>query len=92
MPCLFALGALITPRLVIFVLWIFTDFFGGIFDTVLWPVLGFFFLPTTLLWYTAVQHWYGGDFSGFVPVVGIVIALMIDVSPAGGRRKKKKER
>lgn len=91
MPCLFAIGALITPRLVIAVLWLFTDFFGGIFDTILWPILGFFFLPTTLLWYTAVQHWYGGDFGGIVPIVGIVIALMIDVSPAGGKRKKKKK-
>ena len=89
MPCLFALFALLTPRLVIAVLWFFTDFFGGIFDTALWLILGFLFLPTTLLWYVAVQHWYGGDFSGVVPIIGIVIALMIDVSPAGGRRKKK---
>jgi hypothetical protein len=89
MPCLFALLALVTPRLAIALLWFFTGFFAGVFDTALWLILGFLFLPTTLLWYVAVQHWFGGEFSSAVPIIGIVIALMIDVSPAGGRRKKK---
>lgn len=55
------------------------------FATLLWPVLGFFFAPTTLLWYSAVQHWFGGEWSLW-PVVGIVIAILIDLSPASGRR------
>ncbi|HEX6291341.1 MAG TPA: hypothetical protein VFZ66_19310 [Herpetosiphonaceae bacterium] len=86
MPCLLGLLALATPRLVIVLLWLFSDWFTGIFESALWPVLGFFFLPTTLLWYTAVQHWFGGAWT-FWPIVGLVIALMIDVSPAGSRRK-----
>jgi hypothetical protein len=57
-----------------------------VFDGIMWPLLGFFFLPTTLLWYAAVQKWWGGQWS-FWPVVGIVIALMIDLSPASGKRK-----
>jgi hypothetical protein len=87
MPCLLALLALATPRLVVFLLWFFTNWFRGVFDTVLWPVIGFFFLPTTLLWYSAVQHWFGGEWSLW-PIVGLVIALAIDVSPAGGRRRR----
>jgi hypothetical protein len=87
MPCLFVFLALFTPRLVVVLLWFFTRWFEGLFDTVLWPILGFIFLPTTLLWYTAVQHWFGGQWTLW-PVVGVVIALMIDVSPAGGRRKR----
>jgi hypothetical protein len=71
------------------VLWFFTDFFAGIFATALWPILGFIFLPTTLLWYVAVQHWYGGDWNGAVQIAGIVIALMVDGSPAGGKRRRK---
>ncbi|HET7583837.1 MAG TPA: hypothetical protein VFK13_02965 [Gemmatimonadaceae bacterium] len=86
MPCLFLLLALIAPRVIIVLLWFFTTWFNGIFTTILWPVLGFIFLPTTLLWYTAVQHWYGGQW-GTVPIVGIVIALLIDLSPATGRRR-----
>ncbi|HEY9383164.1 MAG TPA: hypothetical protein VIP80_06585 [Gemmatimonadales bacterium] len=86
MPCLFALLALLTPRLLVAVLWLFTRWFEGIFSSVLWPLLGLIFLPTTLLWYTAVQHWFAGQWSLW-PVVGMVVALAIDVSPAGGRRR-----
>jgi hypothetical protein len=87
MPCLLTLLALLTPRLVIVLLWFFTAWFQGVFNTLLWPVLGFIFLPTTLLWYTAVQHWFGGVWSLW-PVVGIVLALIIDLSPARGVRRR----
>jgi hypothetical protein len=89
MPCLLAFIALATPRLVIVLLWLFSTWFKGLFDTALWPVLGFIFLPTTLLWYTAVQHWWAGAWTLW-PVVGLVIALMIDLSPAGGRRMRRR--
>lgn len=89
MPCLVAVLALAAPRLAIAVLYFFTTWFRGMFDNALWPVLGFFFLPTTLLWYTAVQHWFAGQWTLW-PVVGLVLALMIDVSPAGGRRARKR--
>jgi hypothetical protein len=86
MPCLFALLALATPRLVVVLLWLFTHWFRGVFNSALWLVLGFLFLPTTLLWYTAVQHWFGGQWTLW-PVVGLVIALVIDVSPAKHKRR-----
>jgi hypothetical protein len=86
MPCLFAIFALATPRLVIVCLWLLSNWFKGMFDTALWPIVGFIFLPTSFLWYTAVLHWWGGQWS-FWPVVGLVVALMIDVSPASGRRR-----
>ena len=91
MPCLLVVLALATPRLVIAILWFFTNWFRGLFDTALWPILGFFFLPTTLLWFTAVQRWFDGQWTLW-PIVGLVIALMIDVSPAGGRRKEKERK
>jgi len=87
MPCLFAVLALATPRLAVALLYFFTRWFEGMFDTLLWPVLGFIFLPTTLLWYTAVQHWFNGQWTLW-PVVGLILALMIDISPAGGRRRR----
>jgi hypothetical protein len=86
MPCLFALLALLAPRVVILVLWFLTTWFQGLFDNLLWPILGFLFLPTTLLWYSAVQNWYGGQW-GTMQIVGIVIALLVDLSPASGRRR-----
>ena len=91
MPCLFAIFALATPRLLIVVLWFFTNWFRGILDNnLLWLVLGFIFLPTTLLWYTAVQHWFAGQWTLW-PVVGLVVALAIDVSPASGRRARERQ-
>lgn len=88
MPCLLLLLALVTPRLVVALLWLFSHWFQGVFTTVLWPILGFIFLPTTLLWYTAVHHWFGGTWS-FWPVAGLVLALLIDLSPARGHRRQK---
>jgi len=87
MPCFFAVLALVTPRLVVALLFFFSRWFVGMFDSILWPILGFIFLPTTLLWYTAVQHWFNGQWTLW-PVVGLVLALMIDISPAGGRRRR----
>lgn len=91
MPCLAVLFALLTPRILILILWIFTGWFKGIFDTALWPVIGFIFLPTTLLWYTAVQNWWNGNW-GLWQIVGLVIVLMIDLSPAGGKRRRRSNR
>ena len=85
MPCLMVLFALFVPRVVIVLLWLFRQWFSGF--PVLWGLLGFIFLPTTLLWYTAVQQWFGGQWT-LVPIIGIVVALLIDLSPASGRRRR----
>jgi hypothetical protein len=87
MPCLLTIFALLTPRIVIALLWFFTHWFQGVFNTVLWPILGFIFLPTTVLWYSAVQHWFGGQWTLW-PIVGLDVAQVIDVSPARGRRSR----
>ena len=87
MPCLLAILALATPRLLVALLWFFSRWFDGVFASALWPILGFIFLPTTLLWYTAVHHWFQGQWTLW-PIVGLVVALMIDISPAGGRRRR----
>lgn len=86
MPFLLALLALAAPRIAVALLWALTTWFEGLFTSSLWPILGFIFLPTSLLWYTAVQHWFGGVWSLW-PVVGLIIALIIDVSPARERRR-----
>lgn len=97
MPCLLALFALLTPRIVIVLLWFFSHWFNGVFQhltshvpgmpVVAWPILGFLFLPTTTLWYSAVVHWYGGHWT-LVPMIGLLIALLIDISPASSRRRR----
>ena len=81
MPCLLAVFALATPRLVLLFLWFLTGWFRGMFDSVLWPIVGFLLAPTTLLWYSAVEHWYGGSW-GTWQLVGVGVALLLDGVPA----------
>lgn len=87
MPCLVVVLALAAPRLLVACLYFFTRWFDGIFPNPIVGILGFILLPSTLLWYTAVQHWFAGQWT-FWPVVGLVVALMIDLSPAGHRRRR----
>ena len=93
MPCLVVMLALAFPRLVIAATWFFSDWFVGVFPTVVWPILGLLFLPTTLLWYVGVQRWYGGAWT-FWPLVGLAIAMMLDGVPGmlnRARWRKEKE-
>ena len=78
--------ALLVPRLTIVMVWFCSNWFQGIFHTMLWPLLGFIVLPLTLLSYSAVQHWFGGQWTA-IPTIGIVIAVLIDLSPARPRRR-----
>ena len=54
--CLLALGAMVSPRLAIFLVWVFTDRMGIAFERFWMGLLGFLFLPwTTLAWALAYQ-------------------------------------
>lgn len=91
MPCLPTIIALIFPRATIIVLWFLTDWFNGIFDTIMWPILGLLFAPFTLLWFTAVQHYYGGEWST-IPIIGMIVAVMFDTGTWGSSAKNKGRR
>jgi hypothetical protein len=64
MPCVVALIALIFPRLAILLVVIFSDFIGNAYKTVLWPLLGFFFVPLTTLAYAFAINRNGSVRSG----------------------------
>lgn len=85
MPCLFVALSLVLPRVTIAVLWLFTSWFVGVFSGYLLPVLGFIFAPVTLLWYSVVVNVFGGAWS-IVPIVGLVIAVLIDLGQLGARK------
>ena len=78
MPCLLALVALLSPRILMVVLWFFTSWFNGVFQTVLWPLLGFLFLPVTTLWYSVVANNYGGQWT-ILNIIAMVLAITIDM-------------
>jgi len=89
MPLLLAFIGLIAPRFTIFILWLASPWFTGVFNTRLWPILGFLFLPFTLLWYSVVMNWFGGQWE-WVQVLGLVLALVMDLSSSkkGTERKR----
>jgi hypothetical protein len=86
MPCLLVVLALAVPRLVCVLLFVFTDWFTGTVQPAILGILAFLFLPTTLLWYTAVQHWFHGLWGPW-QIAGMVLALLIDVGPLRGRTR-----
>lgn len=84
MPCLMALLALAAPRVVIVLLVIFTNYIGRAFDSVLWPLLGFVFLPTTTLAWAWAQNT-RGEVAG-VHLVIVVLGLLLDLGVFGSGR------
>jgi hypothetical protein len=80
MPSVLLVLVHLMARLLVSLLWFFTHWFDGMSASLLWLLAGFIFLPTTVLWYTAVQHWFGGRWT-LGPVVGIIVALAIDLAP-----------
>ena len=86
MPCLLAIIALSAPRAVIVLLVIFTDYIGRAFDSFLWPLLGFVFLPTTTLAWAWAQNT-RGEVAG-VHLVIVVLAVLLDVGVIGSGRSR----
>ena len=86
MGCLFALMALITPRFVVFVLWLFTHYLAIAYGGWFWPTLGFFVAPTTTLAYAVARNDLSTA-SGSITAAGtlvIVVGVLIDIGLIGG--------
>jgi hypothetical protein len=82
MPCLIGLTALVFPRLAIILVVIFSDYIGAAYQTTIWPLVGFFFMPLTTLAYAwAINS--TGSVSGFQLII-VVIAVLIDLGIIGG--------
>ena len=81
MGCLLAIVGLITPRLVMVALWLFTNYLSRAFDSFLWPFLGFIFLPTTTLGYAIAQNSFDGIRG--VGLAIVIVAVLIDFGILG---------
>jgi hypothetical protein len=91
MPCLLGCLALLFPRLVIILLVIFSDYIGNAYQTIIWPLLGFIFMPLTTLAYAWAFHSTGGAVQGGWIIV-IIIAVLIDLGIIGGGASSKHTR
>jgi hypothetical protein len=75
------------PRLTILILYFFTGWFDNVFTTWLWPLLGFIFMPYSLLWYTVVYNWFGGTW-GALQIAAMAVAVIIDLASLNGSRRR----
>lgn len=82
MPCLIGCLALATPRFAIILVVIFSDYIGQAYQTTLWPLLGFIFMPLTTLAYAWAIHSNGSVEGWYLAVV--VLAVLLDLGSAGG--------
>ncbi len=83
MPCLVGCLALLMPRLAIVLVVVFSDYIGTAYSTILWPLLGFIFMPLTTLAYAWAIHSNEGSVSG-IHLVVVIIAVLIDLGLIGG--------
>jgi hypothetical protein len=82
--CLLVLAVLALPRTVMVVLWLFSDYLSQAYGTWVWPLLGFFFLPTTTLAYAVAENRYDG-LRG-IGLVLVVLGALVDLGALGGGR------
>ncbi len=82
MGCLLALAGWFFPRFVMIVLVIVGDYIGRAYETTIWPLLGFFFMPFTTLAYAIIQN-EGGGLQGWW-IAFFVFAVLVDIGFIGG--------
>jgi hypothetical protein len=86
MPCLLVIVLLGMPRLALFLTWLFSPgYLGRAYESLLWPVLGFFFVPTTTLAFAYASNSLGP--AGVVPDLGwllVALGLVVDLGLSGG--------
>jgi len=90
MPCLVALLALISPRLALFAIFLFSDLLSDAFDSWLVPLLGFFLLPWTTLAYAVMWASSTNQVSGFEWFI-VVLAFLFDLGAYGSRGRFRRD-
>lgn len=85
MPLIPLIVGFFFPRLVVVLLYLFTDWWSASFSGILLPILGFLFMPVTLLWY-GISEAFTTD---SVQTVGLVVAVLLDLGIIGGGAKSR---
>lgn len=83
MGCLLGCAALFFPRVVLILIWMFTDYLDGVWSTLLWPIVGFFLMPLTTIAYAFAIHQGNGTVGG-IGLAAIIVAAVFDASSWGG--------
>lgn len=82
MPCLLALVVLAFPRIVLILMWLFSNVLNRAYHNMIVPLLGFIFLPIT----TIVYAWL---VTNHMPIEGLnlvilIVAVVLDAGSHGG--------
>jgi hypothetical protein len=89
MPCLAAVLALISPRLALVGIWLFSNLLSRAFDSWLLPLIGFFVLPWTTLAFAVMWDVGTHGVTGFEWFV-VAIAFLGDLGVYGdGSRRRR---
>lgn len=80
----FVLFGLLTPRLIMVLLWLFSDYLSRAYDGWLLPLLGFFLLPTTTLCTAIAQNSMDGVRG--LGLVLVIVGLLVDLGIIGSSR------
>ena len=84
-------GCLAIPRVLLILVYFFSDYLEGAFTgKVLWVVLGFLFMPMTLLVYGLIVHFQGGV-EGYW-LAGVIAAALFDLGLLGRLKPSKKDK
>jgi hypothetical protein len=81
MGCLLPIIAIFVPRVVMVFIFLLTNWFSQAYHTVIWPLLGFLFMPYTTLAYMAAMinnHEISGAW-----IVLVVVAVFFDLGGQG---------
>jgi len=88
MPCLLVVAFLAFPRAILVLVFLFSNYLGRAYHSMLLPLLGFFFLPLT----TLVYAWLANSHR---PIMGInllflVLAVVIDAGGLGSNKWRRR--
>jgi hypothetical protein len=84
--CLLIVFSLVTPRFIMAMLWLFSNYLNHAFTSGWWGLLGFVFLPTTAIGYAIAKNEFSAP-SGGIQAAGIVVIVLgvaIDLGLLGG--------
>ncbi len=93
MGCILVVIALAVPRFLLFMAFLMTDWFARAFETRLWPLAGFVFMPYATLAYMAAMRNNNHTLNGGWLVL-FIAAIVVDVVHwgGGGRTYRRKSR
>ncbi len=87
MPILVGCLALVTPRFAIVLVFLLSDYLGRAYETTLWPLLGFFFMPLTTLGYAFAMNSHGSVDGMYLVIVVVAVLLDLGLVGAGSRTR-----